>query len=117
MDEFGGFSYSEYDVMDRSCNTFTYDLSKRLHLSGKYPMGILHQSKLGEFLAPVVHALDVLASSSGFGSGCLGCNKNDANAPSCIRKNSAVFKRYLEKLFFFFEVLNLFYCLSGIILI
>lgn len=97
MDQFGGFSYSDYDVMDRSCNTFTYELSKRLHLSTKYPMGILHQSKLGEFLAPVVHALDVLAASSGFGSGCLGC-KNDENTPSCIRKNSAVFKRHHSNL-------------------
>jgi hypothetical protein len=60
MNEYGSFSYSDYDVMDRSCNTFTYELSKRLHLSEKYPVGILNQSKMGELLAPVVHAIDIL---------------------------------------------------------
>ena len=60
MNQYGSFSYSDYDVMDRSCNTFTYELSKRLHLSEKYPVGILNQSKMGELLAPVVHAIDIL---------------------------------------------------------
>lgn len=96
MDQFGGFSYSEYDVMDRSCNTFTYELAKRLYLSEKYPMGILHQSKLGEFFAPVVHALDVLAASSGFSSGCLGCQNNAEKSPTIIRKeDTSLFKRYI----------------------
>ena len=60
MNQYGSFSYSDYDVMERSCNTFTYELSKRLHLSEKYPVGILNQSKMGELLAPVVHAIDIL---------------------------------------------------------
>ena len=39
MNQRGGFSYTDYDVMDRSCNTFTYELSKRLNLAEKYPIG------------------------------------------------------------------------------
>ena len=103
MDQFGGFSYSDYDVMNRSCNTFTYELSKRLGVSDKYPMGILHQSKLGEFLAPVVHAINVLAASCGFGSGCLDCQNQDEAishsqtetlaASSSNRESKTLFKR------------------------
>ena len=64
--------------------------TKRLELSEKYPVGILNQSKMGEFLAPVVHAIDILAASSGFSSTSskryLGY-QTDADTPSCIRKS------------------------------
>jgi hypothetical protein len=64
MDEFGGFSYTDYDVMEKSCNNFTAALAKRLGVDDNYPIAILNQSKLGEILAPVVHALDLVASGS-----------------------------------------------------
>jgi len=34
------FSYSDYDVMGRSCNTFTAALSERLGIGSKYPQAI-----------------------------------------------------------------------------
>ena len=90
MNQYGGFAYSDYDVMDKSCNTFTYQLSKRLNLADRYPMGILNQSKMGEFLAPVVHAIDVLAVSSGLASASkryLGSQNDPDDSPSSIRKS------------------------------
>ena len=89
MDQAGGFSYTDYDVMDRSCNTFTYELTKRLRLDDKYPHGILNQSKFGEILAPVVHAIDLFLLGSGLNKTCSDC-QDDKNefAPSCIRRPS-----------------------------
>lgn len=40
MESNGKFSSSDYDVMDRSCNTFTAVLSDRLGLGSKYPQAI-----------------------------------------------------------------------------
>ena len=90
MDNHGGFSYSDYDVMERSCNTFTFELAKRLELSEKYPMAILKQSKMGEFLAPMVHALGVLGDFSGSGS-IVSEEDNESQPPSSFRnrQNSA----------------------------
>ena len=90
MDNHGGFSYSDYDVMERSCNTFTFELAKRLELSEKYPMAILKQSKMGEFLAPMVHALGVLGDFSGSGS-IVSEENNESQPPSSFRnrQNSA----------------------------
>ena len=67
MEEFGGFAYNDYDVMERSCNTFTAALAKNLGFEDRYPASILQQSKIGEFFAPVVHALDIVAETSGSG--------------------------------------------------
>lgn len=36
----GNFSYTDYDVMDRSCNTFTAALAGRLGVVEKYPPAI-----------------------------------------------------------------------------
>ena len=101
MNQRGGFSYTDYDVMDRSCNTFTYELSKRLNLAEKYPIGILNQSKMGEFLAPVVHAIDILAAAAGFSNTSkryLGC-QSDPSTPNCIRKSLE--KPDFERYFFY----------------
>ena len=91
MDSHGGFSLTDYDVMERSCNTFTFELAKRLELSEKYPMAILKQSKMGEFLAPMVHALGVLGDFSGSGLNVSEEDNETQPAPSCFRKrqNSA----------------------------
>ena len=88
MDNHGGFSYSEYDVMDRSCNTFTYELAKRLELNEKYPLAILKQSKMGECLAPIAHALDNFVDFSGSGSGSAAAieHEGEERPPSCFRK-------------------------------
>ena len=87
MDNQGGFSIRDYDVMDRSCNTFTFELAKRLELSEKYPMAILKQSKMGEFLAPMVHAVGgVLGELSGSGSIVSEEDTEVEAQPSCFRK-------------------------------
>ena len=93
MNQYGSFSYSDYDVMDRSCNTFTYELSKRLHLSEKYPVGILNQSKMGELLAPVVHAIDILGQDhllSSWSSGAPASNSMTKILYCCKFSTSAV---------------------------
>jgi hypothetical protein len=55
-----GFSTADYDVMEKSCNSFTKELSRRLKLLDRYPSGVLTQSKLGEILSPLARALDLL---------------------------------------------------------
>jgi hypothetical protein len=40
MEVNGNFSYTDYDVMDRSCNTFTAALADRLGVAEKYPPAI-----------------------------------------------------------------------------
>ncbi len=70
MEEFGGYSYTDYDVMERSCNTFTAALVKNLGLEERYPKSILSQSRIGEFFAPVVHAFDIVAETSGSNEDC-----------------------------------------------
>lgn len=64
MNEKEGFSYDDYDVLHKSCNTFTATLAKKLHVEDKYPTAILQQSRLGEILAPVVHVLDIVVEAS-----------------------------------------------------
>ena len=66
MHQAGGFATEDYDVMEKSCNNFTHCLAKKLKVDYKYPEAILKQSKMGEFFAPVAHALDMVAEKSSF---------------------------------------------------
>ncbi len=60
----GGFSPSDYDVMDRSCNTFTLALTRRLGLESRYPRAVLKQSRIGEALSPVARWIDRVCTKS-----------------------------------------------------
>ena len=64
MHQFGGFATEDYDVMEKSCNNFTYCLAKKLKVDYKYPTAIMKQSQMGEILAPLAHALDMVAEKS-----------------------------------------------------
>lgn len=64
MHQAGGFATEDYDVMEKSCNNFTYCLAEKLKVDYRYPTAILKQSRMGSFLAPVAHALDIVAERS-----------------------------------------------------
>ncbi|XP_023345388.1 uncharacterized protein LOC111714496 isoform X2 [Eurytemora carolleeae] len=59
-----GFDSSDYDVMKKSCNTFTEVFSERLGVLENFPSGVHTQTKLGRLLSPVVKALDFAVEKS-----------------------------------------------------
>ncbi len=58
-----GFDTSDYNIMQKSCNSFTEELSRRLGVSTRYPSSVLNQSRLADMLSPVAKALDLVSSA------------------------------------------------------
>nr|XP_040578633.1 deSI-like protein At4g17486 isoform X2 [Lepeophtheirus salmonis] len=46
-----GFSPSNYNVMNRSCNNFTHHVALKLGLEEKYSNGVMRQIRMGEWMA------------------------------------------------------------------
>merc|ERR1711953_186684 len=61
-----GFSSNDYDVFEKSCNTFTEAFSVKLGLIENFPPAVHHQSRLGAMLAPLVRALEIATEKSSF---------------------------------------------------
>ena len=59
-----GFSSTDYDVMEKSCNTFTEAFACKLGLLGQFPSAVHQQTRLGQLLAPLVRALDMAGEKS-----------------------------------------------------
>lgn len=64
MEDHGGFSFEDYDVLTRSCNIFTAEVTKRLNMEEHYPTGILSQSRVGRIFSPILSALDARMARS-----------------------------------------------------
>jgi len=78
-----GFSSNDYDVFEKSCNTFTEAFSVKLGLIENFPPAVHHQSRLGAMLAPLVRALEIATEKSSFDPS-VQQSSNSAPAPGIL---------------------------------